>query len=125
MNACILWTGAVQSSGYGSVTDGQGGTMLAHRKAWSEKHGTIPGELTVDHLCRTKLCINTDHMELVTRSENSRRGDAARTHCKHGHPLSGANLAIRVRQGRRFRVCIECRRRHNRDARRRALAVAS
>jgi len=29
--------------------------------------------LTIDHLCGVKRCVNPDHMEVVTRGENTRR----------------------------------------------------
>lgn len=99
MSECIIWRGAVQSRGYGSVTDGHGGTI----------NGPIPSGLTIDHLCRNKLCVNTEHMEVVTRAENSRRALAAQTHCKHGHPLSGGNLRLKIRRdGHTYRVCRAC-----------------
>lgn len=121
MSDCILWSGAVQSRGYGSVTDGNGSSMLAHRRAWEAVNGPIPGDLTIDHLCRNKLCQNVGHMELVTRPENSRRAHAARTHCKHGHPLSGANLRLYTRSnGRTHRVCRACAYRWNVESRERA-----
>jgi len=67
---CLVWRGGVQSKGYGATTNGRGGTMLAHRAAWEQEHGPIADGLTVDHLCGNKLCVNTEHMELVTPGEN-------------------------------------------------------
>lgn len=55
----------------------EGSAKLAHRIAWEACESPIPQELTVDHLCFNKLCINPRHMEIVTRSENSRRGNQA------------------------------------------------
>lgn len=111
MNGCILWTGAVQSSGYGSVTNKRGGTMLVHRREWENANGAIPEGMTIDHLCRTKLCMNVEHMEVVTRGENSRRA-AIKSHCLKGHPLSGDNLSVIVNSvdGYQRRVCKACRR---------------
>lgn len=120
MSDCIIWTGAVQSSGYGSVTNGRGGSMLAHRKAWEDANGPIPGDLTVDHLCAEKLCQNVDHMELVTRAENNRRALAARTHCKHGHELTAENVYTQTRaNGYTYRVCRQCQLGHARRYRER------
>ena len=72
---CTLWEGAVQSRGYGSLKIG-GKSMLAHRRAWEVARGPIPEGMTIDHLCRQKLCVNPDHMEVVTRGENLRRMNA-------------------------------------------------
>ena len=111
LTPCIEWMGAVQSSGYGSVTNGRGGTMLAHRRAWEAARGPIPPGLTIDHLCRHKLCVNPDHMEVVTNAENVKRMLATKTHCKQGHPLSGDNLAIKHgSDGYTKRQCRECAR---------------
>lgn len=112
---CWDWLGARNSKGYGSVTNGRGGSMLAHRAAYELIVGAIPEGLTVDHLCFNKPCVNTDHMEPVTAEENSRRAAARITHCKSGHPLSGANMRIkRRRDGSSQRECITCARGYSR-----------
>lgn len=106
---CWLWTGAIQTRGYGSVTDGKGGNMLAHRRAYIEAGGFIPAGMTIDHLCLTKNCVNPDHMEVVTRGENSRRKLRRQTRCKRGHELAGDNLRLTSRaNGYTHRVCREC-----------------
>ncbi|RLK47598.1 HNH endonuclease signature motif containing protein [Microbacterium telephonicum] len=108
---CVIWEGAIQTNGYGSTSNGHGGSMLAHRAAWEREQGPIPANMTVDHLCRQRLCVNIEHMEIVTRGENTRRAMAAITHCAKGHPLSGDNLRLkRRRDGYTQRVCITCAR---------------
>lgn len=89
---CWQWTGHVMNAGYGSFATSKG-TTLSHR--WSYEHfiDEIPPKVTVDHLCRNKLCVNPDHMELVTRTENIKRAgltgiakrEAKKTHCPKGH----------------------------------------
>ena len=67
-----------------------------------------------------RACVNPAHLEPVTQRENvmrSRGSTAAlalKTHCDHGHPLSGANLAIGPDGHRR---CRECSRRRVREYR--------
>lgn len=62
--------------------------MVAHRFAYERFVGTIPAGLQIDHLCRTRLCVNPAHLEPVTNRENVLRGLAAtRTHCAKGHPV--------------------------------------
>lgn len=74
-SGCLMWTGAVATSGYGVLR--VGGTLVqAHRVAWELIHGEIPAALTIDHLCVRPLCQDTRHMELVTSQENTRRAHA-------------------------------------------------
>jgi hypothetical protein len=52
--------------------------------------------------------VNPHHVEPVTNAENIRRGgNAVKTHCKRGHPLSGNNLLIHTHGGRNCRTCKE------------------
>lgn len=69
---CIVWTGR-RNRGYGGVQVA-GHAMVAHRVAWMLNSGElIPDGLVVDHLCYNKPCVNPDHLEVVTDSENSYR----------------------------------------------------
>ncbi len=75
---CWIWQGS-KSGGYGALRVGgrgvHGGRMLrAHRIAYELVKGPIPKGLTIDHLCRVRACINPDHMEPVTMTENTLRG---------------------------------------------------
>lgn len=109
---CWPWVGAIQSAGYGFITG-----KLAHRSAYELTVGPIPSGLTIDHLCCNRRCCNPSHMEVVTREENSRRGErtrasrsggrpdlAARTHCLHGHEYTPEN----TRMSHGARVCRAC-----------------
>lgn len=71
---CLIFTGATNSKGYGCVASGRKGkTVLTHRLAVLARDGEIPAGMTVDHLCGEKLCVRPDHLEVVTREENSSR----------------------------------------------------
>lgn len=108
-STCLAWTGAVQSSGYGSVGIGNGKTGLAHRVAWEHARGPIPEGMTVDHLCRFKLCVNVAHMELVSIGENTRRRYDRMDACVNGHELTPDNLIEKVRaSGTVMRNCRRC-----------------
>lgn len=120
---CIEWTGGLTADGYGRIQRG-GTTILAHRDAWEREVGPIPDDLTIDHGCFNRRCVNTKHMEVVTRGENTRRMYAAgrdrnqhtdKTHCDSGHPLDGDNLYMH----RGHRRCKICRRVAAREAYRR------
>lgn len=66
---CLLWTGTRNDDGYGRVrVDGR--MMSAHRIAWAESHGPIPGGAEIDHACHNRACINVAHLRLADRVRN-------------------------------------------------------
>lgn len=108
-SGCWEWQGFLTFGGYGQmVLDGV--RMNAHRAAWIILRGPVAPGLDVDHLCRNRRCVNPDHLEPVTRSENLRRGDVGGwqsriTHCPAGHPYDAANTYHRPDGGRECRAC--------------------
>lgn len=66
---CWVWQGPVNFNGYGR-TKGQ----LAHRYFYKTHKGEIEGGNQIDHLCRNRACVNPEHLESVTQTENVRRG---------------------------------------------------
>lgn len=105
---CWLWTGLVQSNGYG-VFNVAGRPQRAHRVSYEMHVGPIPPGLQIDHLCRVRKCVNPAHLEPVTARENSRR--AMRTHCVNGHEFTSENTYMNG--GKRY--CRTCRRDRNRS----------
>lgn len=70
---CWLFEGCLNSKGYGCVGSGKKGkSVLAHRLVVIARDGAIPDPLTVDHMCEVKRCVNPDHLQVVTRGENTR-----------------------------------------------------
>ncbi len=116
---CWLWAGSRISSGYGAFARGPGQWELAHRVAYEIYVGPVAEGLELDHLCRTKLCVNPRHLEPVTHRENMQRHFRLKTHCAQGHELVGSN--VRIRRG--WRECQTCARRHNGAPRRHQVAV--
>lgn len=122
---CWTWKGAVSQYGYGRYGKG---SQPAHRVAYRLVLGPIrtDGDWTLDHLCRNRLCVNPFHMEVVTRGENVRRGDAgkargaqmrARTHCPSGHAYDAENTYIYPSTGHReCRACGREKQRRRRTA---------
>lgn len=123
-SGCWLWTGKIKASGYGMFAikvDGSWTYRPAHRFVYENHVGPIPEGLDIDHLCRNRACVNPQHLEPVTRSENLRRGIgfiarcAKATHCPQGHPYSGDNLLTRVKTtgvvGRECRTCVRAHKR--------------
>ena len=68
-NGCWLWTGGIQPKGYGTFRF-RGKHYLAHRAAYEMFVGPIPDGLEIDHTCCVRHCVNPDHLEPVTPSEN-------------------------------------------------------
>ena len=116
-SGCWVWMGTTNPGGYGLVGY-NGKTKLSHRVAYELKFGPIPEGLDLDHLCRVRCCVNPDHLEPVSRSENLRRGETGDnlvksalsvTHCPSGHEYTPENTFLRKdRPG--HRGCRACRR---------------
>jgi hypothetical protein len=122
-SGCWEWGGHKDYKGYGRLKDENRRQVFAHRVSYQLAFGSIPHGMVIDHLCRNPSCVNPDHLEAVTNSENVRRGKRgvlkpAPTECKHGHPYPENER--RDRHGRRS--CRECSRINGRkyDAARRA-----
>ena len=75
-SSCWLWIGSRDQNGYGLFRCD--GLYKAHRWAYARWVGSLVDGLTVDHLCGVKSCVNPSHLEQISRSENIRRGYAAR-----------------------------------------------
>lgn len=104
MNDCKIAKQKARNDGYVQLSR-KGRMLYAHRLAYQEEIGRIPKGMTIDHVCRVKNCINTEHMEVVTAAENTKRRFMHQTHCKNGHKLSGDNLIITNLGYRRCRIC--------------------
>lgn len=75
---CWTWTGPVNDNGYGKWHASKQLRTSAHRYSYLVTIGPVEDGLKLDHLCRNRLCVNPQHMEPVTHSENVRRGYEAR-----------------------------------------------
>lgn len=112
-NECWNWTGHL-IKGYGSFYM-NGKDFVAHRASYILfSDDTLDPNLVLDHLCRNRSCVNPDHVEQVTRGENTLRGltltafNLKKTHCPIGHELQGTNLYLHKGQ----RHCRSCGREH-------------
>ena len=112
--SCSEWTGVRNSGGYGHIKM-RGIRVAVHRVAWVAANGCdIPDDLTIDHLCRNRSCVNPQHLEAVTVFVNVRRGRDLITECPRGHALTPDNL-VPASLKRSERTCLECHRAMNRE----------
>lgn len=113
---CWIWRGSKDRGGYGTINArcfGVSRTVSTHRMSYQVWIGPVLRPYQLDHLCRVPACGNPDHLEIVTQSENVRRGYASgsrkRTHCKNGHEFTPENTYIhREKNGNWRRQCKTC-----------------
>jgi hypothetical protein len=70
---CWEWLGQIHNCGYG-VFSIKRNPIYEHRFSYNFFFGAIPKKMTIDHLCRNRICVNPYHLEVVTYSENIHRG---------------------------------------------------
>lgn len=111
-SGCWEWQGGVTGSGYGYFWH-KGRMQRAHRVVFMLNGYQLDDSKCLDHLCRNRRCVNPQHLEEVSFTENILRGEslfaknAAKTHCHRGHEFTEANT-YRYRGGK-SRMCLRCR----------------
>lgn len=109
-SGCWNWNGSKNGEGYGQIRR-QNLRTPAHRHFYIHHRGAIPDGLVIDHLCRNRLCVNPEHLEVVTQRENKLRGVGfvadlyKRESCLNGH----TNWIYAMRDGYMRRCCRTCK----------------
>jgi len=80
--ACWVYTGSLDRAGYGSISVRVGKRSptrtRTHLVVWEHLNGPRAVGATIDHLCRNTSCCNPDHLQAVSREENTRLAWARR-----------------------------------------------
>jgi len=103
-SGCWLWVGSCDSGGYPLTGTG---SLIVHRAMYEMYIGGIAEGFDVHHKCRTRICVNPNHLEAISGITDRKLRLIEQTHCKHGHPLEAPNIWFR-KNGRR--ICKACTR---------------
>lgn len=116
-NGCLRWPGAEKKRGRPYIVVNKV-HKSAYRALWTEVIGPIPEGLTIDHLCSNKWCLNLEHMEVVSHSENYQRFNRVYQENNPnficGHPKTGEVLVSKSK-GKTQRRCAPCSRAYYRE----------
>lgn len=96
-NGCLRWTRGLTKDGYAQVSLGGGRQVYAHRFVYELHVAKIPSGLVIDHLCGNRDCLNHEHMEIVTRAENTRRGGPVQG-TRNGHAKLNEEAVREIRR---------------------------
>lgn len=110
VDACWNWKLKGRINGYGIYhSKNPKHQWLAHRYAYTITYGDIPGDLTIDHACFNRECVNPNHLYLATRGDNVRLWIQDLTHCPQGHEYTEANTRKELNSGKWIvRHCKKC-----------------
>lgn len=96
-SGCWVWTGFVDSKGYGrqnvTISPKKKVSQGAHRVSWALNVGPIPDGMHILHECDNPICVRPDHLKLGTHAENM-RDMALRGRARSGS-LGGSDCAAR------------------------------
>lgn len=131
-NGCWISQYSVASHGYSQIgwqNRGARHVVLGHRASWTHVNGQVPLGMTIDHICKTKRCVNPAHLRLLPNYENARRTagrDWPMGYCVNGHDSTHLEKVTRNANAQGFAViCGTCQRQRRSEYAERARVKAS
>jgi len=98
-SGCCLWT--ARSS-----------VAAARRRLYEASRGALPASARIDNACRSRRCVNLDHLRVTTPAASRTRSPSV-AQCRRGHDLTPGNV-VRHRDGR-VAYCRLCRNERRRE----------
>lgn len=109
-SGCWDWQLRLDKRGYGRINHSGKSGAAAHRVSYELHIGPIAEGMTVDHMCFNTACVNPQHLQLLSLSENAgRRRAGFSSHCPSGHAFNEENTYTKppaVKRSRRG--CRKC-----------------
>lgn len=123
-NGCWIWQLSCYDNGYPRVQIDGIVYLVTRLSLYLFRDFDLESKLDACHkddICRSRSCINPEHLYPGTRSDNmldyhtrwnSRQWNSEKTHCKHGHEFTPANTYL-YRGKRLCKTCRSDRQRNN------------
>ena len=68
---CLVWQGATSGWGYPVANiAGRGTYTYLHKYVYENLVGEVPLGYVVDHICGNPLCLNVEHLQILTKQGN-------------------------------------------------------
>ncbi len=123
ITGCWLWIGLKTVDNYPIFSwrftgHTKNASVPTHRVSYMHWNGDVPEGMTVHHKCENTLCVNPEHLEVLSVRDNILRSpthlasrEAAQTVCKYGHKFDRVTSAgkrycktcEKIRTARRWR----------------------
>ncbi len=103
-SGCWIWTASLNRDGYGHFPCSELKELRAHRISWVLQNGPIPEGMSVLHKqnCKSRACVNYDHLYLGNQTDNMQDAVAVGTHYK-AYGENGANSLLTNESANRIR----------------------
>lgn len=100
-NSCWFWKGKIDD-GYGRfyISGNFYGVHQLSLRVLKNEH--LQSDFVVDHMCGKRSCCNPEHLQQITRSQNTLKRVKKKdtSICVNGHPLTGEDALVHISERR-------------------------